>query len=184
MDRTVQAQAGAFFSGSDPGLDLPLGDSSAVFGMGGTAFVGMQYALPTLPLFFAGSLGYDYDSLNGGVPFSVSVTSANIGAGLIFAVAPWLTFQTGVSGGYSFSFMSDFSASGGAPFVAADAGIVLLPGPFHVDVGASYRYYFDLYGGIDAFIGASYDLTPASPTAPARPQGQRSPHQGLDPERR
>jgi tetratricopeptide (TPR) repeat protein len=155
-----------------PGLNIPLGASSPVFGLGGGIRFGAEYRLPFQPLVYvSGGLGYDYETATGGASLSASVTSASLGTGLRFDLLPWLSATVGISGGYFFSFLNnDFSTSGGNPFVSAEAGVILLPGPWHVSVGASYDYYFGLYNGLSASIGLSYDLAPSSATTPVKMQ--------------
>ena len=146
-----------------PGLDIPLGASSPVFGLGGSVLIELEYRLPFLPLvYFSGGLGYDYDTANG-ISQSASVTSASVGSGLRFGILPWLAATVGVTGGYFFSFLNDFSAPGSNPFVSVTAAVILLPSPWHVSVGASYLYDFGLYDGLSASIGFSYDLAPSKP---------------------
>jgi len=156
-----------------PGLSIPLGTSSSVFGLGGGLQLGAEYRLPSLPLvYFSGGFGYDYDTANG-ISLSVSVTSVSVGSGLRFDLLPWLSATFGVSGGYFYSFLNDLSTSGGNPFFAAEAGMILLSGPLHVIVGASYLSYFGLYGGLRASLGLSYDF--ALSGAPASVKTQLSP---------
>jgi tetratricopeptide (TPR) repeat protein len=168
-----------------PGVDVPLGDSAAVFGIGGTALLGVQYRLPSSPIFIEGSLGYDYDTVTQGIPLSVSIASASMGAGLRFPVIPWLTVQAGLSGGYAYSFLSDLSASAGNPFVSVDASLVLLSSQWHIELGASYRYYLALYSGLQASAGISYDIparahvTPAPRVQPLGSQGTSLDLKGL-----
>lgn len=159
-----------------PGVDLPLGDSAPVFGVGGTATLSVQYRLPSSPIFISGSLGYDYDSVTQGIPVTLSIASASVGAGLKFPLIPWLAVQAGISAGYSYSFLSDLSASGGDPFVSLNAGVVLLSSQWHLDLGASYRYYLALYSGLEAYAGISYDIPApvrAEPTGRAAPLGSQ-----------
>jgi tetratricopeptide (TPR) repeat protein len=160
-----------------PGVDFPLGASSTVYGLGGSMRFGAEYRLPFLPLLYAsGGIGYNYDTANG-VPLTVSVTSAGIGGGIRYDFLPWLTASVGVSGGYFYSFLNDFSTMGGNPFLIADAGLAFLPGPLRVTVGASYLSYFGLYSGLSASLGLSYDFARASAAAvkvqqqlPVKPQ--------------
>ncbi len=152
-----------------PGVSVPLGASSPVFGLGGGIRFGVDYRLPSLPLvYLSGGLGYDYATATGGASLSASVTSASLGTGLRFDLLPWLSATVGISGGYFFSFLNDLSASGGNPFTSADAGVILLPGPWHVSVGASYDYYYGLYSGLSASVGLSYDFAPSSATTSVR----------------
>ena len=164
-----------------PGVDIPLGDSSPVFGIGGTARLGLQYRLPSSPIFVSGSLGYAYESVTQGIPLSMSLASASMGAGLNFPVLPWLSVQAGISGGYAYSLLSDLTASGGDPFVSVDAALRLLSSQWHVDVGASYRYYLALYNGLEVYAGVSYDIPArASPSGIRQgPAGRPQPLQGV-----
>jgi hypothetical protein len=140
-----------------PAFDAPLGPSGSVFGVGGSIFLGAQYRLPSLPLYFCGGIGYDYDAVDI-VPLSVSVTSASLGSGLRFKIVPWMDFEVEIGGGYYYCFINDLSATSSNPFVGGSAGFLFLPGPLHVCVGTTYRYYLGLYNGIAGFAGVSYDL--------------------------
>ena len=150
-----------------PAVDFPLADSSFLFGLGGSVLVGAKYDLPLPHLFVSGGLGYDYHAAAPGIPRSVSVGSASVGTGLWLGI-PWLTVELSATGGFFFSFLNDFSASGGNPFLGWDADIVLLPGPWHVNLGAMFRYDFGQYMGIKATAGVSYDLVFGNRSAPAR----------------
>ena len=153
-----------------PGLDIPLGASSPVFGMGGAMRLGVDYRLPVFPLvYFSGGLGYDYDTANG-APLSVSVTDASLGTGLRYDFTPSLSATIGASGGYFFSFLNASATSGGNPFVSVEAGMQFLPGPWHVKVAASYVYDFGLYNGLNASVGMSYDVAPSPGTTPVNVQ--------------
>lgn len=141
-----------------PGIDIPLGESASVFGLGAGLALGMQYRLPFLPLLYvSGGLGYSYDTANG-VPRSVSVFSGSLGGGLRFDPMPWLSAGIGLSAGYFGCALSDSSTVGGNPFVSADVNVVFLPGSWHFTLGASYRYLFKFYNGMAATIGISFDL--------------------------
>src|SRR5208282_6321538 len=48
------------------------------------------------------------------------------------------------------------------PFVLAGAGVIVLPGPLHATVGASYVNYLGLYSGLIASLGLSYDFAPSA----------------------
>ena len=145
-----------------PGIQIPTGDSGPLFGIGGSALFGARYSFASLPLFLSATLGYDYDPLTGGLSASVSVASASAGAGVGLRPLSWLTINAGLSGGYSYSFLSGSTASGADPFLSVNAAMIFLPGPMHVNLGVSYRYYFHLYSGVEAFAGLSYDLFPAA----------------------
>jgi hypothetical protein len=147
-----------------PGLNIPMGESSPVFGLGGSVLFGVEFRLPSLPLvYISGGLRYDYDAANY-IPQSISVASASLGSGLRFDLLPWLSATAGISGGYFFSFLNDFSKSGCNPLVSAEAGVILLRSPWHVNVGVAYLYYFGLYSGLSASIGLSYDFAPSKAT--------------------
>ena len=166
------AQAPALFSLQlAPGVDIPLGASSPVFGTGGGVRFGAEYRLPSLPLVYvSGGLGYDYATATGGVSLSVSVTSLSLGSGLRFDLLPWLSATVGVSGGYFFGFLNDFSTSSGNPFVSAEAGVILLPGPWHVNVGASCLIILACTAASVASIGLSYDFAPSGAATPVKVQ--------------
>jgi hypothetical protein len=165
------AQGPALFSLLlSPELDIPLGESIAVFGLGGGARIWAEYRLPFLPLLYlSGGLSYDYETATSGVALTASVASASLGSGLRFDFAPWLSATVGLSGGYFYSFLNtDLSISGGNPFVSADAGVILLPGPLHISVGASYSYYFGLSNGLSFALGLAYDIARPNATVPAK----------------
>lgn len=46
-----------------PGIQIPTGTSSPLFGMGGSALFGARYRFASLPLFLSAAFGYDYDPL-------------------------------------------------------------------------------------------------------------------------
>ena len=147
-------------------VGIPLGASSSVFGLGGSAQFGAEYRLPFLPLLYlSGGLDYSYDTANG-ISQTISVTSGSFGGGLRFDFLPWLSATVGISGGYFFGFFNDFSNSGSNPFVSADAEAFLLPGPLHVSIGASYLCYLGLYSGLEASVGVSYELGASTGTTP------------------
>ena len=166
------AQVPALFSLQlAPGVDIPLGASSPVFGTGGGVRFGAEYRLPSLPLVYvSGGLGYDYATATGGASLSGSVTSLSLGSGLRFDLTSWLSATIGVSGGYFFGFLNDFSTSSFNPFVSGDAGVILLPGPLHLNVGASCLDYFGLYSGLIASVGLSYDFSPSGTATPVKVQ--------------
>jgi hypothetical protein len=148
-----------------PGLTIPLGASTQLFETGVSLYLGVQYRLPFLPLVYvSGGLGLDGDFVRANVPMWVSVISASLGSGLRFDLLPWLSATVGISGGYFFSFLSTFSAYSPNPFISTEAGVILLSGPWHVSVGASFDYHFGLYSGLIASIGLSYDFAPSGGT--------------------
>jgi tetratricopeptide (TPR) repeat protein len=150
---------------------LPMGESASYFGLGGSVLLGAQYRLPFLPIVFVSAdLGYDYQAAATGIPLSVSVAAASLGAGLKYNLAPWVAVEAGISGGYFFGFLNDLSASGGNPFVSGDLGISFLPGRLHINLVGSYVYYFGLYNGFRGSAGISYDLVPGGPASPAKIQ--------------
>jgi tetratricopeptide (TPR) repeat protein len=169
---TPPAQAPALFSLQlAPGVDIPLGASSQVFGTGGGVRIGAEYRLPSFSLvYISGGLGYDYATATGGASLSGSVTSLSLGSGLRFDLQSWLSATVGVSGGYFFGFLNDLSTSSTNPFVSANAGVIILPGPLHATVGVSYLDYFGLYNGLIASIGLAYDFGPSRTTTPVKVQ--------------
>ena len=64
---TPPAQPALFSLQLAPGVDIPLGANSQVFGTGGGVRLGAEYRLPPLPLVYvSGGLGYDYATATGG----------------------------------------------------------------------------------------------------------------------
>jgi hypothetical protein len=129
--------------------------------VGAGLLAGVEYRLPFLPwLYVRGALGYHNEAANL-VPLSVSVFSAAVGVGLRVDLLPWLSLTMGVSGGGFGCLLSDPAVSGGNALVSADAGLMLLPSPWRLTLGASYRYLLNFYRGLSATLGLSYELPPA-----------------------
>jgi hypothetical protein len=144
-------------------MDLPLDESFPVFEVGAGLVAGAQYRLPSLPwLYVHAALGYHNEAANL-VPMTVSIFTAAAGIGLRADLLPWLSLTAGVSGGGFGCLLDDPAVFGGNALVSADAGLVLLPGPWRLTLGASYRYLFNFYRGLSATLGLSYELPATRP---------------------
>jgi tetratricopeptide (TPR) repeat protein len=165
-----------------PGIDIGFNESQneQIWAMGGSVLLGAEYVLPFLPfVFVSGDLGYDFHYTILGPPF-VSVTSASVGTGIRLGLFPWLSWDWGVSGGYFYGFLNDFSASGGNPFFDIGMEIEILPGPLHVSLGYVYRKYVGLESGVRFMGGVSYDLDAGSPVTVKTPEKPAAKPQPLD----
>ena len=141
------------------GVNLPLWQSSTIFGLGGTASFSAEYHFPSQPwLYLGGGLTYDFD------PFldmqrSISVISASLGGGINLYAAHWLIIKGGGSFGFFFGTLNDdFSITSYNPLLSIEAGVHVPIGPFLLGAQVSYRYLFGLYGGLSASLGLSYAL--------------------------
>jgi hypothetical protein len=144
-------------------MDLPLDESFPVFEVGAGLMAGMEYRLPSLPwLYVRGSVGYCNEAANL-VPSSVSVFTAAAGIGLRVDLLPWLSAAVGVWGGGFGCLLDDPAVFGVHALVSADAGLLLLPGPWRLTLGASYRYLLNFYSGLSATLGLSYELPSTRP---------------------
>jgi hypothetical protein len=142
-------------------MDIPLDESFSVFEVGAGMLAGVEYRLPFLPwLYLRGTLGYHNEAANL-VPLTVSIFSAAVGVGLRVDLLPWLSLTMGVSGGGFDCLLSDPAVSGGNALVSADAALMLLPSPWRLSLGASYRYLLNFYRGLSATLGVCYELPPA-----------------------
>jgi hypothetical protein len=142
------------------GMDIPLGDSLSVFEAGAGLQGGVEYRLPFLPaLSVRGVLGY-HNEAPSLVYLSVSIFSVSVGIGARIDLLPWLSVSAGVSGGGFGCFLSTPAAFGANAVVSADAGLLLLPGPWRLTLGASYRNFISFYQVLSATLGLSYELPP------------------------
>lgn len=146
-----------------PGINLPVGESSTLFDLGGNVSLSAEYRLAFLPLIYlGGSLDYDFDPLIG-VQKSISVLSAGFGGGARLDLAPWLTLKGGASIGYFFGTLSDFSVTSFNPCLSVGAGVYFPMGQFMLGARVSYRHLFGLYSGLSASLGLSYELLAEKP---------------------
>jgi hypothetical protein len=144
-------------------MDLPLDESFPVFEVGAGLMAGVEYRLPSLPwLYVRGAVGYHNEAANL-VLSSVSVFTAAAGIGLRADLLPWLSVAVGISGGGFCCLLDQPAAFGGNALVAAEAGLILLPSPWRLTLGASYRYLLNFYRGLSATLGLSYELPAMRP---------------------
>lgn len=149
-----------------PGFTIPLGDSAAYFGFGGTVEFMAEYRLPFFPnLYVTGGVGYDL------APWpiagqSISLPNALLGVGLQFQLAPWLALRAYGAGGYYYGFLNDPShlAGSGDPCLIGGAGMLFPIGSaFSLEAGGSYRYFGGTWSGLDIFVGTAFNFVQTAP---------------------
>ncbi|TFG60246.1 MAG: hypothetical protein E4H36_12395 [Spirochaetales bacterium] len=156
----------------EPTLDIPVGESASYFGIAGGGLLFADVKIPPIPFLHArGGFGYGLYSIKNtpDLSQSVSLLKGGAGIGVDFLLLPWLGVSADVLGGYSYGFMNDPGnpASGGSPFISADAGLMFYPARnFSIRLGGGYDNYFGLFQGIHVFLGATYHI-PAGPGKPA-----------------
>lgn len=159
------AQPGALAIDAAPGFDIPLGESSDYFKLGGSFAVGGEVTLATRPVI----------ALRGGIEYalapieadnSLSILGCGVGAALLLPLSPRFVLRVDGSAGYYYGTFNDPGAleradtkSGGDPFVAAGIGVsYLLSQAFDLRVGAAYRGDLGLYHGLRLLVETAYYL--------------------------
>jgi len=154
-----------------PSMAFPISESASLFSPGARVAVGAEYRLlSSRAMYVSGDLGYGIDRI-AGTSESISTVNATLGGGAAIDLLPWLSLTAGISGGFFYSFYPSRGVSGGNPLVGAQAGVVLLPGPFHVGFSLSGQYLWGLHMGVNATLGASYEMpegVAARRTSPAK----------------
>ena len=143
----------------NPAVEIPIGDSSSLFTMGGSVGLSARYILPRAPrVFLSGGLDYSLNPLN--MDSVLNKISAGGGLGIQVPLSSALGIIAYATGGYSY----DYLDSGGSiesawnPFVDAGAGIqvLLLNNRLGLGAGGSYKNYFGLYSAVGIYAGTSY----------------------------
>jgi hypothetical protein len=141
----------------EPAVDIPLGSSSSIFSLGGGMDLGIDYRLGDLPLSIIGGAQYCYAPAQGSR--SLSLVAAHAGLGVRLPVISFLNLLGHVSGGYYYAAMHDQAISATNPYVAGGGGVEFRLTPsFALFAQAQYQYYFGLWQGLSAGIGASISL--------------------------
>jgi tetratricopeptide (TPR) repeat protein len=145
------------------GAEIPLGTNSELFNLGGTVHLGGEYGFGQQPLFFvAGGLDYSFTPID--AEASLSLVQAGGGAGLYLNLAPRFSFKLEARGGYYYGLINDPAGvggptSGGNPYAGGGLGLSFLINPtMNLEVGAFYKNYLGLFGGITAYAGSSFYL--------------------------
>jgi tetratricopeptide (TPR) repeat protein len=158
-----------------PGFTIPVGDSAAYFGFGGTVALMAEYRLPFFPnLYVTGGVGYDL------APWpiteqSISLPNALLGVGLQYQLAPRLALRAYGAGGYYYGFLNDPShlVASGNPCLIGGAGMLFqVNSAFSLEAGGSYRYFGGIWSGVDVFVGTALHFVQTAPKkAKAVPKG-------------
>jgi len=113
----------AFTLKLSPSFNLPMGERSEAFGMGGGGNLTGNVNMPFLPPFLLGvDLGYSFTPMK--IPadvksaelFSLSFISLGGVLGLNFELLPWLFLGFYGKGGYFYTFFNDDPSTGGGVF--------------------------------------------------------------------
>ncbi len=141
-----------------PVLDLPLGDSSGRFTMGGGAELAGGYALPPLPwLRLSGDIGYRLLPTAAGA--SLSAISLSAGAGLVLEPLPRLQASIDARGGAYYGIYKGLGAANA--LARADAGLAFsLSRALKLGAGASFLCFLaspkPTYTGLSLRLVATY----------------------------
>ncbi len=161
-----------------PTLNIPLGDSTNFFTLGGGGSVTGQYRMPFLPQALARvGLEYGYSANPGHT--TVSFTSAKVGVGYSYNFIPNLGVEAHADGGATYGFINGDPKGYWNPYVTAGLDVYwVFPPAVTLNLGTSFLYQIGLYTGVGVSLGASIGLgTPVTvqkfEPESARPQQPR-----------
>ena len=145
----------------NPAVEIPIGDSSSLFTMGGSVGLSARYILPNMPrLFLSGGLDYSLNPLN--MDSVLNKISAGVGLGAQIPLSSLLGIVAYATGGYSYDYLDAEGSIESAwnPYIDAGAGIqvLLLDNRLGLEAGGSYKNYFGLYSAVGIYAGTSYHL--------------------------
>lgn len=145
----------------NPGMEIPLGESSEYFKLGGSLDLAGEYFFTEAPAWFAtAGLGYQLAPIQ--AEKSVQLISGGIGGGLSLDLMPRLSMKASVTGGYFFGLLPTESGleSGGNPYVKAGGGLSFLISPrISLGVSATYHNLIGFYNGLGVHLGTSIYLS-------------------------
>jgi tetratricopeptide (TPR) repeat protein len=156
-----------------PLFQLPLGDSTRWFTVGGGADLEMRYRFPQSILFVLGGLEYAFTPIPANT--SASLAAVRGGGGIQVPLSGTISLFGYAAGGYYAAAYNDFSKSGANPYLAGGMGVSLTLAPgLRLEAGAHYGNYLGLYQGLSAGIGISIGVgnlggTLEIPTVDLRP---------------
>jgi hypothetical protein len=158
-----------------PGLNLPMGEDSDFFNIGGGVGIAGEYRLRQAPLFFiSGNIDYNFMPVN--FETSMSVVSFGAGGGINYGLRPKLVLRVFGNGGYYTSFLNDGTGpNSGNPFMHGGGGVhyFIIP-TVSLGVEAAYTNYFGLYNGIGISLGLAYHI-PAKGERPVEKKVKEKP---------
>lgn len=157
----LKADSPEFFSFHlNPGLEIPLGESSDYFNLGGSINLTGELGIIQEPLLFlSGHLDYNINPIKS--EKSLSILAGGLGGGIYLDFTKRLSLKGYTSGGYYYGFLNDGTEfiGGGNPYISAGLGFYYLMTPsISLGIGISYKNYLGLFNGISAFLGTSYYL--------------------------
>ena len=156
-DTTGKSRPSSFSFLVNPGLEIPFGESSQYFSLGGSLELGGEYFFTAKPAWFASAgLGYQLAPIQ--AEKSVQLLSAGIGGGVSFEIVPRLSVKAFADGGLFFGFLPTESGpeNGWNPYLKAGCGLSYLMSPrINLGVSAAYRYLIGLYNGLGVNVGTS-----------------------------
>ena len=142
-----------------PGVNLPVGDDTSFFTLGGGSRLEMGYRFPQLPwLRLVGHAGYDLLPVT--FATSLSLLSFGLGTDLTLSLTPRFDISGFLSGGYYFGFLNSGAGPKSAnPYIQPGIGISFALSPsFRLGVEGAYRNYLGLYGGFGVAASATLYL--------------------------
>lgn len=171
-------EAPGFALSLNPGVELPVGRFSSIYGTGGSAALRAAYPIPGLTILSViGEIGYAVNAYNAETGFSSLDGSA--GAAVTLPLGAAFSLGAYGLGGYGLSFLKIGGETmyGGGPYVRVGGGAAFHFSPsFSVGAEVSYRLLPQLYNGIGFHLGAQVDLA-----AVKRSSAQISPLTGDSP---
>jgi tetratricopeptide (TPR) repeat protein len=152
-----EAQPTSFALLVSPGIEIPVGESSDYFSLGGSLDLTGTYTFTDKPAWFAtAGLGYQLAPIQ--AEESAQLVSAGIGGGLSVDLMPRLSLTAAVMGGYFFGMLPTAGGleTGGNPYIKAGGGLSFLISP-RINLGASVAYHnlFGFYNGVGVSLGSS-----------------------------
>lgn len=150
------------------GAEVPLGPTTEsgdeVYNVGFSSGFIADYSIPSSS-FLSLSGGLFYHSFPTTAEDNLSVITIGVGPGFRFSLFPFMDIRSGLNGGIYVGMREE--DSGMNPYIDADTALefALSPG-FHLNIGASYTYYFtsynnsitSLYNGFGIHTGATIAL--------------------------
>jgi tetratricopeptide (TPR) repeat protein len=145
----------------NPGLEIPFGESSDYFKLGGSLDLSGKYVFTESPSWYtAFGLGYQLAPIQ--ADESVQIMSGGIGGGVSFDLMPRLSLHATVMGGYFYGLLDTAAGleSGGNPYVKAGGGLSFLINP-RINLGATVAYHnlLGFYNGLGVHVGTSIYLS-------------------------
>jgi tetratricopeptide (TPR) repeat protein len=174
----------------DPSLEVPLGQSTEYYKLGGSMGAAAEYVFRAVPGVFAlGEVGYGLAPIK--AEKQMHLVSGGVGAGVYLALSPRFSARVVASGGYFQGMIEATSGfeTDGNPYVGGGAGLQFLVNPrISLGIDAGYRNLLGLYDGFRVGVGTSFYLSgiesrqarirSALPLRPGLMEGPKTPGPG------